>query len=205
MNIFKKAICLSMCAVLIFSLSACKKDSSQNDNSTTVSNNNPYTDFTINNTSVKDIMDRLSETTLNDGLSLSLINDGTDQQFHSFVYEIKDSEGNKRATVTASSDLENKAAQLKISWNYNETSDTLNASLVAACKTIVIAAWPNYSEEAMAVVEKTVRFDTSFFNAFSDETRVYTANASTGGFISGSISGGHIFISVCYPNLIENV
>lgn len=205
MSFFKKMICLFMCAILIFGLSACKKDKGQNDGNANPESSNPYTDFSIENTTVKDIMDNFSKITLSDGLTLSLVNDGTGGEYHCFSYEIKDSEGNSLATVNAASDLENKAAKLEIFWDYAKADSKTNTSLVAASKALIVAAWSNHSDEAMAVVEKTVRFDTSYFNALRDKNIGYTANAASGGFIAANMTGGQVFISISYPNLVENV
>ena len=205
MVFFKKMIFLSICAILIFGLSACKKDNGQNVNDTASKVSNPNTDFSIGNTTVKEIMNKFSEISLNDGLVLSLTTDGTSDEYHSFLYEIKDSEGVSLATVNASSDTENKLAMFSIFWDYKKADSKTNASLIAASKTLIIAAWPDYSEESMAVVEKTIRFDTSYFNALRNKNINYTANAAIGGYISAGMLSGRVSVSICYPDLVENV
>lgn len=210
MNILKRFMYLSLCGILIFCLSACGKkegnDSVITDGTaSTVSDdsNTPY--FTIGNLTVKEIMTVFSGISLNDSLVLSLVTDGTDTEYHHAEYEIKDESGNQLATVSTSSDLENKAASVSISWNYNDMDEQTNTKIVAASKTIITSVWPDYSEEALSLVEKTVRFETGFLNAFRNETRAYTANSKTGGFISANMSGGYATFTILYPNLIENV
>ncbi len=209
MNFFKKTLCFIISAGIVCSFSACGKNNKNNTNSTlsTVSEEEKppiNNEFTIGNLTVLQIKDILDKTVLEDGLVLEKSEDNTDKEYHSITYVIKDSKGKKQATVSANSDLENKAASFSVSWDYNKATAELNTSLAKASKTLVTSVWPDYSEEYMGYVSKNVSFETSYLNAFRNENMTYTANAVSG-FISAGMSSGKVTFTVVYANLVENV
>lgn len=207
MNFIKRAVCLLLAVVIFAGLTACgkKKDDVASTESTASKAPERDTKFTIGNLTVVDIIGKLSEIILNDGLTLSLTVDGTDAELDTAEYAIKDSDGKVRATVTVNSDLENKAATFMVLWDYSKYTNDENQALATAAKTLVIAVWPDYTEDYMAKVEYKLRFETSFLNALKDKNVSYTANAVGSGYISAGMSSNNVYYTISYPNLVENV
>ncbi len=209
MKTFKNFICLLLAVTIFCCFTACGKDNTnankdnQSVNSEQV-DENKITAYTIGNLTVLQIKEILGNLNLNDGLKLELTHDNTKDQYHSLTYSIKDADGKKRASINATSDLENKAASFSITWKYNDSTAAQNEALSKASETMIIAVWPDYSEEYMEFVEKTVSFKTSYLNAFRNENTTYTANA-TSGFISAGMSAGNVTFTINYANLVENV
>ncbi len=208
MKNLKKMACIGLALLFALSITACGNKNSTDGNVSTVSSTTQNTEepktYTIGNLTVTEVMAILKDLTLNDGLLISLTKDGTNEEYHSAEYRITTSKGTKLGSISVSSDLENKAASLRVSWNYNKTTADRNKSLTAAAKTIIIACWPDYTEEYLKVVEETVAFETSFLNAFRNENTTY-ASGAIGGSISVGIVDGIVTFAIFYPNLIENV
>ncbi len=209
MKILKSIIYILLIFCMTISFISCgKKGEVINENSNTLetesTTQNKITKYTIGNLTVINIKDILDKTSLNDELKLELTNDKTNDQFCSIEYSIKDKSGKKMATVFANSDLENKASSFSITWDYNNSTANENEVLVKATEILIISVWPDYSEEYMEYVVKTVAFKTSFLNAFRNENTAYTANAVSG-FISAGISAGKVTYTISYANLVENV
>ncbi len=207
MNFIKRSACLLLAVVILLGLTACgkEKDDASSAESTVSKAPEKDTKFTIGNLTVVDIMKNLNEITLNDGLTLSLTVDGTDAELDTAEYEIKGSDGKVRATVTVNSDLENKAATFMVLWDYGKYNNDENQALATAAKTLVIAVWPDYTEDYMTKVEYKLRFETSFLNALKDKNISYTANAVGSGYISAGMSSNNVYYTISYPNLVENV
>lgn len=201
-----RKICIAIIAVLaLLSFASCgKKDVSSTDS---VSSNESViqknTEFTIGNTTAKELSEKIPAVTLPDGYSVEMTENGLDSEQAYVSFKVKSGDGNEME-ISVRSDLENKAAGMMIMWDFNKCSEETNTAFIEISKNTVIASWPDYSEEYMELVEKNFKFTYEYFNSISSKNVSKTANAVSG-FISVGMSSNTAIVNVCYPDLVENV
>lgn len=202
----KRILSVFVVIIAVFSLASCGSDngsSNASDAQSTASTMSEITEYTIGNTTAKELSGKISALQYPDGFTCELKDDGLGNEYASAGYIVRSSDG-KEMSVNISSDLENKAANVMMSWNYKECSADVNTSFVEISKSIVIASWPDYSKEAMNVVEKMCKFTPEHFKAISNQNISKTSNAVSG-YIAIGMSSGKAYVTICYPNLVENV
>ena len=197
-----------MVTALIFCFSAC---GNKNNTTSTTSNMSdtvslPNKIITIGNTTVKEIATKLIDIKFDNELKLSIEVDSLNAEQSAISYFIVDANNKHLAQISMFSDLENKAAQFTISWEYKNNTSDINEQLLEATKAILPAVWPEYSQSNYEALERNFKLTTDYIDRFVDTNTSESAPASgDSGFISLSTSSGVVIFSIRYPNLVENV
>lgn len=202
----KKILSVLIAVFAVLSLASCGSNNSSSnasDAQSAASTVSEITEYTIGNTTAKELSGKISALQYPDGFTCELKDDGLGNEYASAEYTVKSKDG-KEMSVRISSDLENKAANVMMSWSYKDCSAEVNTSFVEISKNIVIASWPDYSEDGMKVVEKMCKFTPEHFKSISSKNISETANAVSG-YIAIGMSSGMAYVTICYPNLVENV
>ena len=201
----KRLLCLVIAVLITVSLTACGggNENSASANSAGSDESVPQF-FTIGNLTVAEISQKLKATVLENGYTVSVKEENLDAQSPYLMFSIIDASGAEAAVINSYSDLERKASDFSISWNYTDNDDNENTALIAVAKTLIIAMWPDYTDDGMKIVEETVLFTSDEINKIKDTNTMLCASGYEG-YISLGMSLGRITFAIRYPNVVENV
>lgn len=199
----KKILSLIFAICLTVSITACNSNSNITTSANSNLNESQIKYFSIGELDFSEVSVRLNAISLKNNYRI-LPKENTDTSSNQkLLYAVNDLEGKEVINIEASANSENKALGFTVSWKYDDYNDDINRIFIDLAKSIIIAAWPDYSEENLELLSQYLVFTLDEVKYLENKNKMIVAPATTGSIFI-EMFNGYLTYGIKYPHIVTD-